>query len=80
MYTVYGNSRCVYCGSAKELLRNHELDFEYKNIDEDHYMNEFKIKMHELGIMNRVTIPQIYEGDRHIGGYTELKQELEENG
>lgn len=80
MYMVYGNSRCVYCGSAKELLRKYELDFEYKNLDEDQYMNEFKVKMHELGVINRVTIPQIFDGDRHIGGYMELKQELEENG
>jgi glutaredoxin len=76
MFTIYGNSLCFYCKQAVEFCDEKMLDYEYKNIDNDYYMNEFKTKMVELGISHKVTIPQIFvtitKGTFHIGGYDDL--------
>ena len=64
---VYYKSRCPYCIKAKGLLNSKCVRFEL--IDITLYPN-LKEKMIQL--TGRKTVPQIFVGDRHIGGYAEL--------
>jgi len=68
MYTIYGKAECGYCKRAKDLLDILGEDYEYLDIG--------NVEIHEamntrLGYEAR-TVPQIWENDTHIGGFTEL--------
>ena len=78
---IYGASFCSYCHKAIELLQSKGYeegkDFEYIDIGESVEHQEF------IKSQGHRTIPQIYELDeqedqlkRHIGGYTNLVEEL----
>lgn len=59
---------CSYCDKAKKLLSQFGYEYEYVNVLED----ELALTMlKENGFR---TVPQIYKGEKHIGGYTELFQ------
>jgi glutaredoxin 1 len=76
MITIYGKNGCSYCTKAKELCEKYDVNYEYKNIDEnlDH--------LYEVLSRNKTmkTFPQIWWDDRHIGGYAELTSEFENLG
>jgi glutaredoxin len=57
---------------AKELADQYNLDYVEKNIDTAKNLNELLLKMPDVK-----TIPQIFWGDRYIGGYAEFASEIE---
>jgi len=65
--TVYSASWCPYCQRAKTLLRERGLAFTEIDVDED---PDRRAQM--IARSGRRTIPQIFVGDRHIGGCDEL--------
>lgn len=67
MFTQDG---CSYCELAKILLMEQDHDFEVINIkDNAQALAVLKLK-------NLRTVPQIWDGDLHIGGYEDLKKYL----
>ena len=70
MYTIYTQNRCGYCTMAKDLMRKHHIKFCEVNITNS---GEAKRKLKEAGYK---TVPQIFNGEHLIGGYTELKESL----
>jgi len=76
MVLIYGNSRCGWCEKAKDLADRYELPYEYRNVDNDHYLNELKIKLVEAQ-KRASTIPQIWWNGNYIGGYEDFAQEIE---
>ena len=70
---VYSKDYCPYCKSAKALLASKGLV--YTEIDVGHHPEK-------LGEMitrsQRRTVPQIFIGDTHIGGSTDLVSYLQE--
>jgi glutaredoxin 3 len=64
---VYSSPFCGYCGAAKRLLKSKGVEFEEVDVLFD---PERKREMVER--TGRQTVPQIFIGDRHIGGYDEL--------
>ena len=64
MYTIYTQNSCGYCHMAKNLLNEQKIDFIEVSLDHD---------------QDARRIPQIFNGELHIGGYTELKQYLDSN-
>lgn len=66
MIFVYGTPSCRYCDMAKELLKAKRIEYEYVDVTED----EGAGKMFKENSFR--TVPQIFEGDKHIGGFTEL--------
>lgn len=64
---MYSTQFCPYCVAAKQLL--HSKGIEYREIDVS-YDPEEREKMQERS--QRRTVPQIFAGDMHIGGYTDL--------
>jgi glutaredoxin 3 len=65
--TVYVSDWCPYCQRAKGLLQQRQLVFSEINIEEDEKSREEMIAR-----SNRRTVPQIFIGDKHVGGCDEL--------
>lgn len=72
MFVVITKSTCRFCDLAKELLT--KVGENYVEVSIDHDIETFKRLLNAMGI---ITVPQIFFGTKHIGGYTELKQLLE---
>ncbi|MFO8047478.1 MAG: glutaredoxin family protein [Desulfosudaceae bacterium] len=75
---LYALSTCSHCKSVKNLLNQHEIDYESVEVDllqgdERQAMIE-EVKQHN----SRVTFPTILIGDKVIVGYREddIKEEL----
>lgn len=71
--TIFGRPGCGYCRRAKDLCEIKELNYKY-------------IDIHEAGISKAdlektigkpvETVPQVFIGQQHIGGFTELNARL----
>jgi glutaredoxin 3 len=65
---MYSTAVCPYCIRAEQLLKSRGVhDLEKVRIDLD--PAERDIMMEKTG---RRTVPQIYIGERHVGGYDDL--------
>lgn len=71
---VYATPFCGYCGAAKRLLI--EKGAEFTEID---VMFDPERRREMIERSGRRTVPQIFVGDRHIGGFDELSS-LEDRG
>ena len=65
---MYSTAICPYCIAAKNLLSNEQIAFEEIKVDEH---PEQRKLMEQLS--GRRTVPQIFIGERHVGGYDDLK-------
>jgi glutaredoxin 3 len=65
---VYTTPYCPYCVSAKELLRRKGAQFIEINVAGD---RDLRARMVERA-GGRMTVPQIFIGDTHVGGCDEL--------
>ena len=65
--TVYLSDWCPYCQRAKNLLNAKQAVFNEINVDEDP-----KLREEMIARSNRRTVPQIFIGDKHVGGFDEL--------
>lgn len=64
---IYTTNICPYCMMAKRLLDKKGLSYTEINVDAKPGLRE------EMMIRtNRRTVPQIYIGDYHVGGFDEL--------
>lgn len=72
---IYTKSSCPYCHAAKDLLRRKGARFEEIGVDGDR-AGQAAMAVRANG---RSTVPQIFIGDRHVGGCDDL-YELEEAG
>ena len=65
---VYSTRICPYCLMAKRLLANKGAQYEEVLVDVD---CASRVEMSERS-GGRRTVPQIFIGDRHVGGYEDL--------
>ena len=65
--TVYSTTWCAYCDRAKALLKARGLRYSEINLDDD---PAFRGKL--LDLTGKMTVPQIFIGERHVGGSDEL--------
>ncbi len=72
--TLYMSDWCPYCRRARDLLSQKKLVFSEINVEDD---PKFREEM--IARSNRRTVPQIFIGDKHVGGCDELF-ELERSG
>ncbi|WP_337842941.1 glutaredoxin 3 [Rheinheimera sp.] len=66
--TIYTKDYCPYCVRAKSLLSSKAVQFEEIQIDRQ---PERRPEMIERA-KGRTTVPQIFIGDRHVGGCDDL--------
>ena len=64
---LYSTSWCGYCRMAKRLLGERKIPFEEINLDGD--SNARRDLAARTG---RRTVPQIFIGETHVGGYDDL--------
>jgi len=65
--TLYTSAVCAYCMAAKQFLRSRGLEWTEVRIDQD---PDARARMVET--TGRTSVPQIFVGDTHIGGYDDL--------
>ena len=66
--TIYTKETCPYCVMAKNLLKHKGVsEFNEIRIDLDSAQREAMIAKTQ-----RMTVPQIYIGDTHVGGFDDL--------
>ncbi len=66
---IYTMTTCPYCVAAKKLLKKKGVAFEEVNLDEQpDRWDECEERS------GRQTVPQIFFGDRHIGGCDDLEK------
>ena len=66
---IYSSNICPYCIAAKKLFESLDLNFHEKIID-----NFPEIKKEMIDKSNgRKTVPQVFIGNTHIGGYDDLE-------
>jgi len=65
--TLYTSAVCAYCMAAKQFLRSRGLEWNEVRIDQD---ADARTRMVE--ITGRSTVPQIFVGDAHVGGYDDM--------
>lgn len=70
MVIIYGTDNCPYCKYAVAMAQSYNLKYEYRNAHDwrETFQEQFP---------NARTVPQIVWDDRHIGGYTEFAEEVE---
>ena len=64
---IYGNATCPYCGAARMLLTKKLVEFENISVTGDASLLE---EMQQKS--GRRSVPQIFIGDYHVGGFDEL--------
>ncbi|MGF6752921.1 glutaredoxin 3 [Paraburkholderia sp. GAS42] len=72
--TIYSTPTCPYCLAAKALLRSKGVEYNDISIEGDRDAAVALAKK-----TGRRTVPQIYIGATHVGGFDDLS-ELNENG
>jgi glutaredoxin 3 len=65
--TLYVTGWCPYCQRAKALLNSKQLAFREIDVDEDP-----KLRDEMTARSGRRTVPQIFIGERHVGGCDDL--------
>jgi len=72
---IYTGPICNFCSAAKHLLSKKKISYEEINIGNDDKKRDEMLKKSN----GAKTVPQIFIGEKHIGGYVELKA-LENKG
>jgi glutaredoxin 3 len=65
--TLYSTAICPYCVAAKNFLKSRGVDYQEVRIDTDPVQRE-----RMLSLARRTSVPQIFVGDAHVGGYEDL--------
>lgn len=65
--TIYTTPICPYCTAAKALLRNRQVAFTEIDVSAEPELREEMIQR-----SGRRSVPQIFIGDTHVGGYDDL--------
>jgi glutaredoxin 3 len=66
--TMYATATCPYCQAARRLLTKKGIQF--TDID----VNSVELRVEMVNRSGRRSVPQIFFGSWHIGGYDDLAQ------
>lgn len=72
--TMYSTRFCPYCVRARFLLESKSLTYTDIGVDA-----RPEVRREMIAKSGRRTVPQIWIGDRHVGGYDDLAR-LEQQG
>jgi len=64
---IYSSNYCPYCIRAKMLLNAKEVDYQELVVD-----GEPGLRAEMQQKSGRTSVPQIWIGDRHVGGFDDL--------
>lgn len=66
--TVYSSAFCPYCQWAKNLLGTKSIDYEEIRIDQVEGAQQEMLQKSN----GQMSVPQIFIGKTHVGGYTDM--------
>lgn len=66
---IYTKPTCGYCAAAKALLQAKGASFQEIDVSRDEAMRNDMVQR-----SGRRTVPQIFVGERHVGGYDDLAE------
>ncbi len=72
---IYSSAFCPYCTWAKKMLESKQVDYKEIRIDQVEGAQQ-EMLSRSSGMM---TVPQIFIGDFHVGGYTDMVK-LDQDG
>jgi glutaredoxin 3 len=73
---IYSSGFCPYCSWAKRMLDAKNVTYQEIRIDQvDGAQQEMLVKSE-----GQMTVPQIFIGDFHVGGYTDMVKLDQEGG
>ena len=72
---IYTSSLCGFCYKAKSLLKRKNILFDEINIDINYEKKREMINRSN----GKTSVPQIFFGDQHLGGYDDLHRLDQEN-
>jgi glutaredoxin 3 len=64
---IYSTAVCPYCVAAKNFLKNKGVSYTEVRIDTDPQQRQEMMQR-----ARRTSVPQIFVGDTHVGGYDDL--------
>jgi glutaredoxin 1 len=73
-FTIFGRPDCGFCIRAKQLLESKALEMKWIDIEVEGIS---KADLEKTVGKPVETVPQIFHGQNHIGGYTELVDYVE---
>lgn len=73
-FTIFGRPTCGYCVRAKQLLEAKSYEYRWVDIIEEGIS---KADLEKTIGKPVETVPQIFDGTEHIGGFTELEAHIE---
>jgi glutaredoxin 3 len=65
---IYTTTICPYCVRAKALLKKKGVSYQEINVDTDEQLRDAMVARSG----GRQSVPQIFIGDRHVGGCDDL--------
>lgn len=75
MITIYGKANCGFCTKALKFARDRNFKYEYKDVGIGHVnLDELKTR----AATEVRTVPQIFVGSNHVGGYTDFIKYVED--
>lgn len=69
---VWSKDNCPSCDSAKKLLKLKGVEFEERNLSSGKWSKEDLLE----AAPSARSVPQIFFGEIHVGGFEELKERL----
>ena len=67
--TIYTGHRCAYCNAAKKMLDSKSVTYNEVNVHDDPSKMEEMVER-----TKRQTVPQIFIGDFHVGGFDDMAE------
>ncbi len=75
-FTIYSKDACPMCDQAKALLKARGVEFEEIKLGRDLDRDAFIAQIQARSGQTPRQVPQIFRGDQHIGGFTQLQAAL----
>jgi glutaredoxin 3 len=69
---IWTKANCSYCSNAKSMLDEEDIEYEVRLVDEIKWTNDDMLIM----APNELTYPQIFLGEKHVGGCDDLEAYL----
>lgn len=76
-FTVFGRPDCGFCVRAKQLLEKRDFAFRWIDINAEGIT---KADLEKTIGRPVETVPQVFHGQQHIGGFTELDAYVKQLG
>jgi glutaredoxin 3 len=80
IFTIYSKPNCTYCDQAKKLitLKGHDFVELILNVGQKQEAGKTYVPLTHLKdkLPTATTVPQIFSGPKHIGGFTQLQEFL----